>query len=501
MANLQYIGARYVPKFYENPDDQSNDWKAGEVYEPLTIVTFNNDSYTSKKPVLDTVGDPANNPEYWALTGQYNASIIAINNTIAALEAEIDNRINLFYTPDMFGSDIDTDAAKLQLAFDALESTGGCILIDRTLNLDADISIKHHGNGSDENTPIFIIGGKEGVINMDGCIFKGSALRRGGCKFLNVTFVGADNTSDYCLAGDDTLRRMWFLNCKFDNFRQLMNSDASQVNANVWSFDGCTFINFGNYVFQPKNSAIIVRFLNCVFQDVYGGIDFSAVTGQASNVVIDNCTLTLCTASAIKIGNNNQNIQISGCDFEANDISINASGWTQANTWEVVISDCYFSIDVNTDTACIILPGSHATNSYIEKERIIPFKVTGCRFPVTNKDIIFAPAPGQYHKIYADIEYAAPDVEDYLHLYRWKKREYAVTYASSDPAGTLKSIVTFAQFLTDTGRADIKEYFISPKNGTGTVAWMNTSDNTFKASLVVVPGASTACNYEIFYRN
>lgn len=66
----QYVGARYVPKF-ANPVD----WAPSTSYEALTIVTFNNASYTSKIPVPPTVGNPANNPQYWALTGNYNAQV------------------------------------------------------------------------------------------------------------------------------------------------------------------------------------------------------------------------------------------------------------------------------------------------------------------------------------------------------------------------------------------------------------------------------------------
>ena len=66
----QYVGARYVPKF-ANPVE----WAANTSYEALTIVTFNNASYTSKVPVPPTVGNPADNPDYWALTGNYNAQV------------------------------------------------------------------------------------------------------------------------------------------------------------------------------------------------------------------------------------------------------------------------------------------------------------------------------------------------------------------------------------------------------------------------------------------
>ena len=89
MANLQYIGARYVPILFTNPDDQTCDWKAGVTYEALTIVTYNDDSYTSKKAVPESVGNPADNPEYWVKTGNFNASLIALQNEVNSIEDNI----------------------------------------------------------------------------------------------------------------------------------------------------------------------------------------------------------------------------------------------------------------------------------------------------------------------------------------------------------------------------------------------------------------------------
>ena len=65
-----YVGARYVPKFADPVA-----WTSGTSYEAMTIVTYNNSSYTSKVPVPPTVGNPANNPKYWALTGNYNTQV------------------------------------------------------------------------------------------------------------------------------------------------------------------------------------------------------------------------------------------------------------------------------------------------------------------------------------------------------------------------------------------------------------------------------------------
>lgn len=70
MAIRNYVGARYVPKFADPVE-----WQANTSYEAMVIVTYNNSGYTSKVPVPPTVGNPAENPTYWALTGNYNAQV------------------------------------------------------------------------------------------------------------------------------------------------------------------------------------------------------------------------------------------------------------------------------------------------------------------------------------------------------------------------------------------------------------------------------------------
>lgn len=92
MANLQYIGARYVPKFYDNPDTGDNEWKSGVPYEPLTVVTYGGNSYTSKIPVAGTVGDPASNPTFWVKTGDYNASMTALQNEVNDIKSDLGSK-------------------------------------------------------------------------------------------------------------------------------------------------------------------------------------------------------------------------------------------------------------------------------------------------------------------------------------------------------------------------------------------------------------------------
>lgn len=96
-VNRQYVGARYVPKFFSGVNG-STEWVQGVQYEPLTIVTFLGNSYTSKKPVPTNVGNPAQNPLYWANTGNYNAQIAELSAQLAVTSSSVDELNAKFYT-------------------------------------------------------------------------------------------------------------------------------------------------------------------------------------------------------------------------------------------------------------------------------------------------------------------------------------------------------------------------------------------------------------------
>ena len=79
----QYVGARYVPVF-ANPLE----WSDTREYEPLTIVTYQGNSYTSMQyvPTSISIADTA----YWALTGNFNAQVESYRAEVRAF----DDRIN-----------------------------------------------------------------------------------------------------------------------------------------------------------------------------------------------------------------------------------------------------------------------------------------------------------------------------------------------------------------------------------------------------------------------
>ena len=89
MGVRQYIGARYVPLFFDN--NGSTEWVANHAYEPLTIVTYLGNSYTSKKNVPSNVGNPASNPTYWASTGIYNSQIEQYREEVAEYKEQVDD--------------------------------------------------------------------------------------------------------------------------------------------------------------------------------------------------------------------------------------------------------------------------------------------------------------------------------------------------------------------------------------------------------------------------
>lgn len=95
----QYIGARYVPIFFDGA--QGTEWLPNTQYEPLTIVTRNGNSYTSKKAVPAAIGAPENNAAYWASTGIYNAQVEEIREAVN----DLDERV----TADIATLESDTD--------------------------------------------------------------------------------------------------------------------------------------------------------------------------------------------------------------------------------------------------------------------------------------------------------------------------------------------------------------------------------------------------------
>lgn len=121
----QYVGARYVPRFFENAQG-GTDWTSGVIYEPLTIVTYNGNSYTSKKTVPATVGNPSANPTYWAATGLYNTQVEELRQEVETLSEQVQEDISTLET--------DTDLELAAVAANGIAHRRFIILGDSYVN-------------------------------------------------------------------------------------------------------------------------------------------------------------------------------------------------------------------------------------------------------------------------------------------------------------------------------------------------------------------------------
>lgn len=87
VGTRQYIGARYVPIFGRKGED-SIQWNNSAPYEPLTIVLYQGNSYTSRQYVPE--GVEITNEAFWALTGNYNAQVEAYRQEVRSFSDRID---------------------------------------------------------------------------------------------------------------------------------------------------------------------------------------------------------------------------------------------------------------------------------------------------------------------------------------------------------------------------------------------------------------------------
>lgn len=79
-----YIGARYVPIFADPIE-----WDKAKSYEPLTIVTYQGDSYTSKTFV--PAQTEITNTEFWVRTGSYNAQVEQYRKEVQEVVTKMDD--------------------------------------------------------------------------------------------------------------------------------------------------------------------------------------------------------------------------------------------------------------------------------------------------------------------------------------------------------------------------------------------------------------------------
>ena len=87
MSVREYIGARYVPIF-----SSPLEWDPTKTYEPLTIVLYQGNSFTSRQYVPTGIG--IDNTAYWAQTGNYNAQVEQYRAEVETYDGRITTNAN-----------------------------------------------------------------------------------------------------------------------------------------------------------------------------------------------------------------------------------------------------------------------------------------------------------------------------------------------------------------------------------------------------------------------
>ena len=124
----EYKGARYVPVF-ANPAE----WDTTNAYEPLTIVLYKGNSYTSTQYVPAGVGINDTNAagaNYWLQTGNYNAQVEAYRQEVREFDGRItENTENI--------TSINTELTNVNTNIDAIKGEIQSLETDITAEEDA----------------------------------------------------------------------------------------------------------------------------------------------------------------------------------------------------------------------------------------------------------------------------------------------------------------------------------------------------------------------------
>lgn len=352
----QYIGARYVPKFYENTQG-GTDWESGFAYEPLTIVTYNGNSFTSKKTVPATVGAPNLNPEYWASTGIYNAQIDEYREEVQ----DIALKLTGVYPDDYEG----TDSQKIQAAIDAVGDNNGVVVINRLFELSSNVLFKTHSL----RRMLRIIGvGNNAGFKMNGFHFGGNNAADGGIFFTNILFT--DSTDKIFDIGVNLIR-LHFTNCVFYNNNNIFEGTYAQqvrlVNCRC-SYFNTLFKTNGDY------GCLSCSLIGCDFED--GHMIYENVNGAIdSNFVIDDCCIESFDHAIIQYdvaANNMHNIVIRNCyiEFIDSDYAIDlTNGGNNASSVFDVSNNYFRAMDSTHQNAALVrVAGNDFANALLNLE-------------------------------------------------------------------------------------------------------------------------------------
>ena len=344
--NRQYVGARYVPKFFENVNG-SWEWAQGFQYEPLTIVRYGDNSYTSKKMVPDTVGSPNLNPEYWANTGNYNGMIQEIQNQLVQ---------KIYYTtPESFGAYGDGIHDDTEAVRKALNETNGIVILTGSYVISEPIDIK----------ATKIMGGGK-IINNATTRYIFYPLNDFSCE--SITFDSNSNLGSISLEKSSGIY-FEIKSCIFKNLNgtKVAYPTQSQIYATAISvesyitIDRCIFLNNG---YGQGTDGKLSRCITCDQGEAINVSNcssnkcnqFIVVASSLKRLMIENCDIKLLEDNFVYGGGSESNL-ITGCYVQGGDEGIVA--WRSKS---FIIANCL----LNTNNYALTIADNEIENILID---------------------------------------------------------------------------------------------------------------------------------------
>lgn len=317
-----YVGARYVPLFADPIE-----WDMSKTYEPLTIVSYQGNSYTSKTFV------PANtqitDTTYWALTGNYNAQLGPMQENVSKL-INLQNSLNnvVFYGADPSGVKDSYAAFTEALALNnAIFIPAGTYKLNSQLNLTSNACLIGEGASC-----VTLLGNGINAVGRD-------------IELSGFTYDGQDAYPGLTLDGY--------------GFR-LVNMCVTRVKT-----DAITFNNTKDYYYAPKHGTTFIEnvFLNVnrkngvVFNKNCRDATIIHLNSRANGQDADN---TYCS-----LVNYNNALKVESCHFWNEPVNVlpNVEKYQILNTGALYLSNCHIE---GGKTAILALFGN---NSFISNTR------------------------------------------------------------------------------------------------------------------------------------
>lgn len=376
MPTREYVGARYVPKFYTNSvNPTSCEWEENTSYESMTVVTYNNSSYTSKIPVPPTVGIPSQNSDYWALTGNYNGQVEEYRKSVANLtlknveelkesNANSEEKISTsgyYKENDGGGSDYIIVNVKPNGYYIELNNGNFAVPIIGSVP-----NFKVFG-GSEENTAEKNANILQSMLNWYNNIF----IPYGKYNFDSVN-IEKDNVSIKSDNATINIKTKGFIFTKSVSLFNLNNITIEGGDNALYALgefyverstiENCTFLKQKNYsIYFNEASLIITNITNTIFRECYGGIYLNSNANNLNNIT--RCRFEEITKSSIFVDQSNNNEQLTCINWIINGCRFEAPG--QGRNDPVIILDNCFNIDLSynyfencTDTEYLLIGNS-----------------------------------------------------------------------------------------------------------------------------------------------